>query len=287
MSSEGTRDGAIRCATCPHDCLLAPGAVGACRARGNVGGEVVPLGYGRVTALAIDPVEKKPLACWRPGSTVLSLGGYGCNLQCPWCQNHEISQVGEDGVGWREVSPKELAALAVRAHAQDPRMVGVAYTYNEPLVCWEYVRDAGGLVHERGLANVLVSAGCVNPEVVREVAPVIDAANIDLKSFEPATYRRAGGDLDTVRTTIEILASTPTCHLEVTTLVVPGINDKTEEMDALAAWLASLDASIVLHVSRFHPAWRMRSCGPTPVRRVYELADVARAHLAHVYTGNC
>jgi len=287
VRTDDVQGAAVRCGTCPHGCLLVPGAVGACRARGNVGGEVVPLGYGRVTALAIDPVEKKPLARWNPGKTVLSLGGYGCNLHCPWCQNHEISQVGENGVGWRELSPEDLAALALAAHQDDARMVGVAYTYNEPLVCWEYVRDAGRLVHEVGLANVLVSAGCVSPEVVREVAPLIDAANIDLKSFEPATYRRAGGDLDTVKATIEELAATPTCHLEVTTLVVPGVNDKNEEMDALAEWLASVDPSIVLHVSRYHPAWRMNRGGPTPVRRVYELADVARVHLSAVYTGNC
>jgi pyruvate formate lyase activating enzyme len=123
---------------------------------------VKPTGYGRVTSLAIDPVEKKPLARWMPGSTVLSLGGYGCNLRCPWCQNYGISQVGDNDVAWREVLPRELVDLAVRAHNQDSRMVGVAYTYNEPLVCWEYVRDCCELVREAGLSNVLVSAGCVN-----------------------------------------------------------------------------------------------------------------------------
>lgn len=278
---------AIRCETCPRGCMLAPGAVGACRARGNVGGTVVPLGYGRVTSLAVDPVEKKPLARWKSGSDVLSLGGYGCNLHCPWCQNYDISQAGEKDAGWREVSPEEVVSLAKRLHDGDPRMVGVAYTYNEPLVTWEFVRDCATLVHEAGLSNVLVSAGYVNQQVVDAVAPLIDAANIDLKTFRRTTYTLTGGDLATVQATIRALAATPTCHLEVTTLIVPGINDTPDEMDGLAAWLAGIDPEIALHVSRFHPAWRMRDRGPTPVSLVYELADVARRHLAHVYTGNC
>ncbi|MBR3226500.1 MAG: AmmeMemoRadiSam system radical SAM enzyme [Atopobiaceae bacterium] len=278
---------AIRCDVCPRGCALPPGAHGACRARANVDGAIRPTGYGRLTAIAIDPVEKKPLARWRPGSTVLSLGGYGCNLRCPWCQNAGISQVGELDVAWREVRPNMLVALAEDARCRDSRMVGVAYTYNEPLVCWEYVRDAGELVHGAGFANVLVSAGCVSERVVQEVAPLIDAANIDLKAFSDKTYRALGGELSCVQRTIELLAATPTCHLEVTTLVVPGVNDSEDEMRQLAAWLASVDPGIVLHVTRFHPAWRKRDVGPTPVRHVYDLADVARGHLAHVYTGNC
>lgn len=277
----------VSCDVCPRGCTLARGKVGVCRARAHVGGEVRPTGYGRVTSLAVDPVEKKPLARWRQGSTVLSLGSYGCNLRCPWCQNHSISQVGEREVCWRELSPQALAQLAVQAHEADSRMVGVAYTYNEPLVSWEYVRDAGRLVHEAGLANVLVTAGCVSEHIVREVAPLIDAANVDLKSFQPDVYRRIGGDLSCVQRSIEVLAATPSCHVEVTTLVVPGVNDTEGEMDELAAWLAGVDPRIVLHVTRFFPNWRMRDRGATSVARVYELAAVARAHLSHVYTGNC
>ena len=277
----------MRCEACPRRCELQQEAVGACRARSNVDGSVVPVGYGRVTSIAVDPVEKKPLARWKPGHTVLSLGSYGCNLRCPWCQNHSISQVGADDVPWRELSPQDVADLAVRLHGEDPRMVGVAYTYNEPLVAWEFVRDCSQLVHDAGLANVLVSAGCVSAGVVRAVAPLIDAANIDLKAFREDTYRRIGGSLQAVQETIRLLADEPACHLEVTTLVVPGVNDADDEMDQLAAWLASVDPVITLHVSRFFPNWHMRDRGPTPVQRVYELADVARAHLTHVYTGNC
>ncbi len=278
---------AVCCDVCPRSCRLKDGDVGACRARAHMNGAIRPAGYGRITSLAIDPVEKKPLACWNPGSAVLSVGGYGCNLRCPWCQNHAISQVGEDGVGWREVTPSQLADLAMQANKQDARMLGVAYTYNEPLVCWEFVRDTALLVREAGLKNVLVSAGCVSEAVVREVAPLIDAANIDLKSFRRETYRSLGGDLGVVQRSIEVLAETPGCHVEVTTLIVPGVNDTAEEMSALAAWIATVDESIPLHVSRFHPAWRKRDCGPTPIADVYALAEVARAHLTHVFTGNC
>ena len=295
VAADGAADAAapstarvIRCTSCPRGCQLAPGAIGACRARGNADGVIRPLGYGRVTSLALDPVEKKPLARWKPGHTVLSLGSYGCNLHCPWCQNSSISQVGEAEVPWRELAPADVAGLASRLHAEDPRMAGVAYTYNEPLVAWEFVRDCARAVHDMGLANVLVSAGCVSPEVVREIAPLIDAANIDLKTVSADIYRSTiGGDLATVQETIRLLAAEPTCHLEVTTLVVPGVNDSDAEMDALAAWLASVDPETTLHVSRFHPAWHMRDRGATPVAVVYHLAEVARRHLPHVYTGNC
>lgn len=278
---------AVRCDVCPHACLLAPGRVGACRARANEDGMVVPAAYGRLTSIAIDPVEKKPLARWKPGSAVLSVGGYGCNLHCPWCQNASISQVGQSDVGWRAYAPQDLVDLAHLAAQRTDRMVGVAYTYNEPLVCWEFVRDTSVLMHDAGFGNVLVSAGCVSGHVIAKIAPLIDAANIDLKSFDERTYAMVGGSLNTVCHTIELLAATPTCHLEVTTLVVPGVNDTEDEMDRLAAWLASVDKGIVLHVSRFFPAWRKRDVGPTPVEKVYALADVARAHLPFVYTGNC
>lgn len=278
---------AVRCDVCPRGCNLAPGVVGACHARANVDGRVVNASYGRVTSLAIDPVEKKPLSCWHPGSTVLSLGGYGCNLRCPWCQNHRISQVGQDGVLWREIVPDELVLLACEARERDARMIGIAYTYNEPLVGWEYVRDASLRAHEAGLANVLVTAGCVSEYVTDHIAPLMDAVNIDLKSIREETYVRIGGDLHSVQRSIRTFAEEPNCHVEVTTLVVPGINDDASHMDELAAWLASVDENIVLHVSRFFPAWHMLDRAPTPVSTVYGLAEVARAHLRTVFTGNC
>ena len=235
----------------------------------------------------MDPVEKKPLAYWHPGSLVLSVGSYGCNLHCPFCQNHTIAQVGADGVDWQYVAPEELVALAVEAHERNGRVVGIAHTYNEPLVAWEYVRDTGVLAHKEGLANVLVSNGCAQAWVIDELAPLVDAANIDLKGFTEEYYQWCGGNLAAVRACIERLAVEPTCHLEVTCLVVPGRNDDPAQMRALASWLASVDPEIVLHVTRYFPRWKMEGGLPTPVRTVYALADVAREVLPHVLTGNC
>ena len=277
------------CPVCPRHCRLAPGALGACRARRNVGGEVVAEGYGRVTSLALDPVEKKPLARWQPGRAVLSVGSYGCNLSCPFCQNHQISQARAGEVRWREIGPEELVACAVEARRRDPRVVGIAHTYNEPLVSWEYVRDCALLAREAGLATVLVSNGCACPEVTERLAGLLDAANIDLKGFSPAFYEACGGaagSVEAVRATIERLAAEPGCHLEVTTLVVPGMNDAEEEVDAIARWLAGL-GDVPYHVTRFFPRWRMTDRPPTPVATVRRLADVARRHLDHVYVGNC
>lgn len=286
-SSKAAPDAAVTCDTCSRCCRLAPGQLGFCRARRNVDGAVVAENYGRVTSLAIDPIEKKPLARFHPGSTVLSVGSYGCNMRCPFCQNHEIAQAGEGDVPWREVPPEELVALAEAARARDPRMIGIAYTYNEPLVGWEYVRDCARLAHERGLVNVLVSNGCAEPGALDALAGLVDAANIDLKAFDADAYRRLGGDFTAVRAAIERLAADPACHLEITTLIVPGMNDDAPLMDAEAAWLASLPGDITLHVTRFFPRWHMVDAAPTPVADVYALAEVARRHLAHVYTGNC
>ena len=286
---------AATCEVCPRRCGIAPGALGACRARRNVGGVVVPENYGRVTSLALDPVEKKPLARWRPGSYVVSVGSYGCNLACPFCQNHQISQHGQKDVPWRELSPEGLVALIADAAARDPRVVGVAFTYNEPLVGWESVRDASRLAHERGLATVLASNGCADQRVIDGLAPLVDAANIDLKSLSPEFYEACGapeGALDAVRATIEQLAAEPGCYLEVTTLVVPGMNDSEDGMDGIAGWLADLNGGrgadeLTLHITRFFGRWRMADAAPTPPETVYRLADVARRHLSHAFVGNC
>ena len=235
----------------------------------------------------MDPVEKKPLARWMPGHWLLSVGSYGCNLHCPFCQNYSIAQVGADEVAWRDLSPEELVALTAEARERDARVVGIAHTYNEPLVAWEYVRDTGILAHDTGLANVLVSNGCAQPWVIDELAPLVDAANIDLKGFTPEYYRWCGGNLYTVRTCIERLAAEPSCHLEVTCLVVPEHNDSSTEMRALASWLASVDPDITLHVTRYFPRWKMEGGRPTPVATVYGLAEVAREVLPHVVVGNC
>ncbi len=271
------------CELCFHRCRLEEGQTGFCRARVCRDGVVVPLNYGRLTSLALDPIEKKPLRRFRPGSLILSVGSFGCNLRCPFCQNHEISMAGDGAIQTVDVSPEQLAD---KAEALIPQgNIGVAYTYNEPLVGYEYVRDCAALVHGRGMVNVLVTNGTIAERPWRELLPLLDAANIDLKGFTPAWYRRLGGDLDAVKRSITLAAER--CHVEVTTLLVPGENDSVEEIRALAKWLASVRPDIPLHLSRFFPRYQMRDRLPTPVEQVYRLAEEARAWLAHVYTGNC
>lgn len=272
-----------QCGLCFHHCQLAEGQTGFCRARVCRSGAVLPLNYGRLTSLALDPIEKKPLRRFRPRSLILSVGSFGCNLRCPFCQNHEISMAGDGTIQTVDMSPEQLAD---KAEELIPRgNIGAAYTYNEPLVGYEYVRDCAAAVHDRGMVNVLVSNGTIEEQPWRALLPLIDAANIDLKGFTQGWYRRLGGDLDTVKRSIAL--ATERCHVEVTTLLVPGENDSVEEIRALAQWLASVSPDIPLHLSRFFPRHQMQDRPPTPVERVYQLAEEARNWLAHVYTGNC
>ena len=284
-----------RCDVCFHYCEIPEGRRGLCGARTCAGGEVRAENYGRITALALDPVEKKPFRRFHPGGMILSAGSYGCNLRCPFCQNHEISWSAEamDRAGKAgTLAPEELVRTAVQLKRRGN--IGLAFTYNEPLVGWEYVRDAAGLAREAGLATALVTNGTAEAHVLEAVAPYIDAMNIDLKGFTGRYYARVlGGSLDMVKAFIARAAQL--CHVELTTLIVPGENDSEDEMRALAAWVAGLkDAQgrvigtgIPLHVSRFFPRFRMTDRPPTDVRRVHRLADVAREALEYVYTGNC
>ena len=273
------------CGTCPRRCRLGEGEIGLCHARRAEGGRVVCANYGRITSIALDPIEKKPLAFFHPGRPILSIGSYGCNLRCPFCQNHSISQVGVDGVPSQTMTPGALADLAVQL--RDGRgNIGLAYTYNEPLVGWEFVRDCAREVRARGMLNVLVSNGCASQKVVEELAPLIDAANIDLKGPSQEYYDWVGGDFGAVCRTIRILHEAG-CHVEVTTLVVPGKNDADEDMDAIAAFVESVSPDMPLHVTRFFPRYRMTDAPPTPVATVHRLADVARRRLRRVLVGNC
>lgn len=273
----------VKCELCFHHCELAEGQTGFCRARFCRDEVIVPLNYGKITSLALDPIEKKPLRRFRPRSLILSVGSFGCNLHCPFCQNHEISMAGDGTIQTVDMSPEQLADKAAELIPRGN--IGVAYTYNEPLVGYEYVRDCAAAVHNRGMVNVLVSNGTIEEQPWRELLPYLDAANIDLKGFTPEWYRRLGGDLDTVKRSIALAAER--CHVEVTTLLVPGENDSVDEIRALAQWLASVSPDIPLHLSRFFPQYQMQDRPPTPVERVYQLAEEARNWLTYVYTGNC
>lgn len=272
----------LTCELCFHHCRLDEGQTGFCRARGNRNGKIVSLNYGKLTALALDPIEKKPLRRFHSGSLILSVGSFGCNLHCPFCQNAGIAAVGSEAYT-QDCSPEQQVQEALRLREQGN--IGIAYTYNEPLVGYEYVRDCAGLVHQAGMLNVLVTNGTIEEGPWKALLPLLDAVNIDLKGFSDTWYRRLGGDLATVKRSIDLAAQH--CHIEVTTLIVPGENDSEDEMRALSAWLASVSPEIPLHVSRFFPQHQMQDRPPTPVQTVYRLAEVARERLRYVYTGNC
>lgn len=272
----------MRCELCPHHCELKEGETGFCRARTNKNGVIAPNSYGRVTSLALDPVEKKPFARFHPGAHILSVGSYGCNLRCPFCQNHDISMAGET-VDAAYFAPEFLIKTALSA--VDDGNIGLAFTYNEPLICFEYVRDCTRLAKKRGLVTALVTNGMICEEPLLSLLPHIDAMNIDLKGFTKPFYDMVKGDLDTVKNTIAVAAFR--CHTEITTLIIPGLNDTSEHMEKLSAWLASIDPAIPLHVTRFFPHYRMKDTPPTPKETVYRLRDVAAQQLRYVYVGNC
>ncbi len=284
-----------RCDVCFRHCEIPEGGRGFCGARTCEGGRVRSANYGRITALQLDPIEKKPLRHFCPGSMILSVGSYGCNLRCPFCQNHRISWSAEAlalGDRTARTEPEELVSLALRLKKQGN--IGIAYTYNEPLVGWEFVRDTAALARGAGLKNVLVTNGTAELPVLERLLPFIDAMNVDLKGFTEGRYSGAlGGDLGAVKRFIARAAQR--CHVEVTCLIVPGENDSEEEMREMTAWIASLadeegrviGREIPLHVSRFFPAFRMTDRPPTEVGLVYRLADIARESLKYVHTGNC
>ena len=271
------------CTLCMHRCALSEGQYGRCRARKNEKGRIICANYGKLTALMLDPIEKKPLRYFFPGSRILSVGSFGCNLACPFCQNHEISMASPASAEYREISPEALTSLALRC--RDQGSIGLAFTYNEPLVGYEFVRDTARLAHSHGLINVLVINGSAPLPILEELLPYIDAMNIDLKGFSSAYYRRLGGDLETVLAFIQRAAKD--CHVELTTLIVPGENDSEEEMEREAQWIASIDPKIPLHVTRFFPRYRMQDREATDVGRILRLKVIAGRQLAYVCTGNC
>ena len=280
-----SKSDAAVCPVCPRHCRLNEGETGFCRARRAEGGRVVAGNYGRITSLALDPIEKKPIAFFRPGSCILSVGSYGCNLRCPFCQNDSISQRGESAAEYQAATPVELADLAERLKRERGN-IGLAYTYNEPLVGWEFVRDCAVEIRRRGMCNALVSNGCAEAAVIEELAPLIDAANIDLKGPSQEFYDWVGGSYDAVCRTIETLHRAG-CHVEVTTLVIPGRNDSDEAIDAIAARIAAVSPEIPLHVTRFFPRFQMTDAEPTPVATIRRLVSRASGVLPHVLPGNC
>jgi pyruvate formate lyase activating enzyme len=267
----------VQCRLCPNDCLISPGKFGVCRVRHNNEGTLELPFYGRLSAVAIDPIEKKPLYHFHPGSSILSVGFVGCSFHCPFCQNHHIAH--DTSYPTELVRPQQLIELC-----QQRDSFGVAYTYTEPIVHLEYVLDTAALARERGLKNVLVSNGYINPEPAEQLLDLMDAANIDFKSWNPEFYRREiGGEVAEIKRFLE--QAHDRISLEVTTLVIPTKNDSQEEIESIARFLASLSPDIPYHLSAYYPQYRY-TIPPTPPSTLHKLAEVARNHLHYVYLGN-
>lgn len=265
----------VRCLLCPHNCLIPDGKLGLCSGKKNIEGTLYAVNYGETVSAASDPMEKKPLYHFYPGSSILSVAPNGCNLRCPFCQNWQISQ-GKSPTQF--ISPEELVNLAVQCNS-----VGVAYTYSEPLIWFEYLLDAGKLIHKNSLKNVLVTNGMINEEPLTELMPVIDAANIDLKAMDEEFYRELRGDLKTVLNTIRRVKDH--WHLELTNLIIPTKNDSLEALSSLVDFVAELGDDIPLHFSRYFPCYKY-DIACTPESTLKHAWELARRKLKYVYVGN-
>ncbi len=277
-----TAEGLIRCGLCPHECLLREGEVGLCRARKHVDGMLVSENYGKLTALHLDPIEKKPLYHYFPGRQILSVGSFGCNFRCGWCQNASISQPGHNQYRSLPVT----APTSVVEKAIDSKSFGIAYTYNEPVVYFEYMLDIAERAFEAGLKNVMVTNAHINPKPLSELLPLLHAVNADLKSFDAGFYKkRAGGNIEAVKKSLITMARRG-IHLELTMLVIPGFNDDKEMFKNLTIWVADkLGRRTILHLSRYFPALKVLQPS-TPVELLEDFYEIAKMQLPHVYLGN-
>lgn len=270
----------VHCSLCPHHCIIKPGGIGACRARKNIDGKLYSLNYGKVASIALDPIEKKPLYRFHPGKMILSAGTFGCNLKCSFCQNWSIAHENPEVM---DVSPIQLVLEAERYLNQGN--IGIAYTYNEPSIWYEFIYDTSRLAKEKGLSNVMVTNGFISEEPLRALLPYIDAMNIDVKGYTASFYKDiCKGTLENVKETVEIAAGK--CHVEITTLVIPELNDAVEEIAEMSRWIASISPEIPLHLSRFFPNYKMQDLPPTPVETLKKAWDKASEYIKYVYLGN-
>ncbi len=275
--------GLVHCKLCPRHCKLKPGKTGYCKVRENIDGTLITHVYNKVASLGTDPIEKKPLYHFFPGKNILSIGEVGCNLHCTFCQNHHISQCYATRFsGFQPVTSKQIVDEAL----QTPDNIGIAYTYNEPFTFYEFMFDTARLAHENGLKNVAVSNGFVNPKPLRKILPLIDALNIDLKAFDKKFYKKqTKGKLKPVLKTLKIIAKNGN-HLEITNLVIPGLNDDEKTFTDMVKWIAAeLGDHTPLHLSRYFPRYKL-TLPPTPTETLNHLCTIAQEHLKYVYLGN-
>lgn len=273
----------VECLLCPHHCRIADGNTGICRSRRNLNGRLVSDVYAKPCALAIDPIEKKPLYHFHPGTQCLSIACTGCNFRCLNCQNHDISQASPADADHYRLTPEEVVALCLKHHCP-----GIAYTYTEPLTYIEYITDCARLAREAGLWNILVTAGYVCQEPLADLLPYLDAANVDLKSFNDDIYRKvSGGHLQPVLDTILAMRDAGV-WIELTNLLIPGVNDELQMIRQMCRWLADNHlAEAPLHFSRFFPRYKMQDIPPTPLHTLKAAKQVAQEEgIIHVYLGN-
>jgi pyruvate formate lyase activating enzyme len=274
-------DNKIECLLCPHHCRLNTGATGICGARKNTGEKIELLTYGVVSGYALDPIEKKPLYHFYPGTNILSLGSYGCNMRCDFCQNYSISQRSLAGFTTR-TEPEKIIK-----EAQDAlNNIGIAFTYNEPVIWFEFISDVARKARRKGLKTVMVSNGFVSRDPLKEIISFTDAFNIDLKAFNNDFYKNlAGADLEPVKESLRQIAKSSR-HLEVTTLIIPGQNDSEKEMAMQTEWMAGeLGKDIPLHLSRYFPMFKREDPATSP-ETIKKLAEIAYRNLNYVYIGN-
>lgn len=268
----------IACLLCPKGCIIGEGQTGFCRTRKNSGGKLYALNYGACSSYALDAIEKKPLYHFYPGKRILSLGTWGCNFACQFCQNWQLAQAEPQTM---ELSPDKAVAMAKQA---GPENIGIAYTYSEPSVWYEYVLDTARQARKAGLKNVLVTNGFINTKPLEQILPYVDAMNIDVKAFSDEYYRQiCAGRLEDVKRTVE--QASLYCHVEITTLLVPGLNDSVTEIESLVRWLGTVNSNIPLHFSRYFPNHRMLT-QPTPLATLERSYRIARNFLNYVYLGN-
>ena len=280
---EKLENGIVRCELCPKLCHIKVGFIGACKTRVNTTSGLMNRKHGHISALALDPIEKKPLYMFHPGSKILSIGGFGCNFHCPFCQNSEISMEFNNPNNHRVGNLMTADDIVSQAQsAISAGNIGVAYTYNEPLIAYEFLKDCLHAVHNAGLKNILVTNGCINPKPLKTILPYIDAMNIDLKSFSQEFYKRIGGDLETVKNTI--IEAHKSCHIEITTLVIPDENENY--IEPISKWLSDINPQIALHLSRFFPRYKYSDKHPTPIETLINLQKTAKKYLQNVFIGN-
>lgn len=268
----------VLCQLCPHNCNIGEDGRGLCRVRKNDGGTLYTLNYNKISALSLDPIEKKPLYHFYPGSNILSVGSVGCNLKCSFCQNYHIAQ--EEDVKTEDITANELVDMA----RNQENSIGLAFTYNEPSIWFEFVYEAVTISKYYGLKNVLVTNGFINENPLKDILPFVDAMNIDVKGFTEKYYKDVcKGLLEPVKKIVEMAAKQ--CHIEITTLVVSDLNDSIEEIGQIGYWLSSIDKNIPLHLSRYFPNYKL-SNHPTPIGTLIAAKEEAEKYLRYVYIGN-